>query len=98
MLKIHADYASTDRVTRPDSKGRVVLGDLAKGVSSYRVYIEEDTRCIMLEPFVEVPASEAWLFENKNALAHVRKGLEQSSKGHVRSLGSFSKFLKDEDK
>ncbi len=34
-------------ILRPDAKGRINLGDLAKGVSSYRVNISESGNLIM---------------------------------------------------
>ena len=42
---------------RPDSKGRITLGKLADGVSSYRARRQADGK-IVLEPFVEIPADE----------------------------------------
>jgi hypothetical protein len=41
---------------RPDAKGRIALGALAKGVSSFRVH-QENGRLI-LEPYVEIPIHE----------------------------------------
>jgi hypothetical protein len=46
---------------------------------------------------VEIPAREAWLFENKDALVQVKRGLEQSAAGEARSLGSFAGFITDEE-
>lgn len=46
---------------------------------------------IVLEPFVEIPARERWLFDNPQALASVRQGLADSAAGRVVSLGSFGK-------
>lgn len=80
---------------RPDSKGRISLGRIAEGVSSYTVV--KDRGRIILEPNVEIPAREKWLFDNKTALKKVRKGLEESSEGQVTSRGSFAKFVDDED-
>ncbi len=97
MHKTQLKLTPADRVARPDAKGRVALGDLTKGVSSYKVFVDEATRRIVLEPFVEIPAREAWLFDNKDALAQVKRGLEQSASGQTRSLGSFAEFLTDED-
>jgi hypothetical protein len=74
---------------RPDSKGRITLGKLTRGVSSFAVAVESSGR-IVLEPFVEVPASERWLFENPEALKRVRRGLADSEAGRTISLGSFS--------
>lgn len=79
---------------RPDAKGRIFLGQLAKGVSSYTVI--KDHGRIILEPNVEIPAQEKWLWENKTALRQVRKGLQDAAAGKVKSRGSFSKFV-DED-
>lgn len=75
---------------RPDSKGRITLGKLAEGVSSYRVKVESHGK-IVLEPFAEVPARERWLFENPEALRRVRKGLAEADVGETVSLGSFSR-------
>jgi hypothetical protein len=81
---------------KPDSKGRVTLSKLAVGVSSYDVFQDEDGR-LLLEPKVEIPAREKWLFQNSEALASVRRGLEDAKNGRTRSLGSFAKYLDDED-
>ena len=78
---------------RPDSKGRVTLGKLAQGVSSFRVAVQPSGK-IVLEPFVELPARERWLFENPEALKRVRRGLADSEAGRTVSLGSFSKRVK----
>jgi len=77
---------------RPDSKGRITLGKLAEGVSSYRARRQKDGR-IVLEPFVEVPADERWLYENKEALDSVKAGLTDAKAGRVTRM-SFKKYLK----
>ena len=53
------------------------------------IYKENDR--IILEPMVEIPAREVWLYENKVALEKVKKGLSQ--KGTIKR-GSFSKYAK----
>jgi hypothetical protein len=78
---------------RPDSKGRITLGKLAEGVSSYRVRRQADGK-IVLEPFMEIPADEQWLWDNKEALASVRRGLADAKAGRLVSLGSFAKYAK----
>jgi hypothetical protein len=80
---------------RPDAKGRVLLGKLAQGHNSYRVYCDDEGR-IILEPYVLVPANEKWLFENEAALASVKRGLAESAQGKAKPLGPFAKHL-DED-
>jgi len=77
---------------RPDSKGRITLGKLAEGVSSYRARRQLDGK-IVLEPFVEIPAEERWLWENKEALQSVRKGIADLKAGRLTKM-SFKKYLK----
>lgn len=84
------------KIVRPDAKGRITLGNLAEGVSSYIVTKDKSNR-IILEPRVEIPAKEKWLFDNKSALMQVKKGLNDSAAGRLRSRGSFAKFVDDED-
>lgn len=80
---------------RPDAKGRITLGPLAEGISSFRV--SQRPEGILLEPMVEIPASESWLFENEEALNRVRRGLADSAKGKTKSRGSFVAHLDDQD-
>lgn len=77
---------------RPDAKGRVTLGKLAEGVSSYRARRQADGR-IVLEPFIEIPADEQWLYKNQKALGSVRRGLADAKAGRV-TPKSFKKHLK----
>lgn len=80
---------------RPDAKGRIALGKLAKGVSSFQATLDIDGR-IILEPYTEIPAREKWLFDNPSALSAVREGLKQSARGEARPRGSFAEFANDE--
>jgi hypothetical protein len=84
----------SDKVLRPDSKGRICLGKLAEGVSSFRVSVD-DRRRIVLEPYAEIPASEKWLFENPEARESVRRGLADVAQGRVADRGSFSEYDDD---
>jgi hypothetical protein len=85
------------KTVRPDSKGRITLGKLTKEFSGYTLKESADGT-ILLEPLVELPVRETWLFKNKQALASVEKGLKQSAEGKTKSLGSFAKYLKEDDK
>lgn len=38
--------------------------------------------------------SEAWLYHNPEALASVRRGLQQAAEGKTISLGSFKQYTK----
>jgi len=74
-----------------DSKKRISLTKLLPGgkISSVRAYKENEK--IILEPMVEIPSREIWLYENEAALKKVKKGLSQ--KGTIKR-GSFSKYAK----
>lgn len=84
-----------DRMVKPDAKGRITLGRMAEGVSHFHISCDDQHR-IILEPLVEIPAYEKWLFDNKIALNKVVKGLQDSAKGRVSSRGSFSKYIDEE--
>ena len=47
----------------------------------------------MLDPVKAVPAYEAWLFENKPALAAVKRGLAESAAGRTKKRGSFGSHV-----
>jgi hypothetical protein len=81
---------------RPDAKGRITLGRVAEGVSSYRVCQGKDN-CLILEPLVEIPAREKWLFDNEIALNKVKRGLKDSAANRVKSRGGFAHYKKDDD-
>ena len=70
-----------------DQRKRIVLSVLENlpEVRRVKVYINKQGE-ILIKPLVEIPASEAWLYNNKKALASVRKGLEQASKGQIKEL------------
>lgn len=80
---------------RPDAKGRITLGKLAEGVSSFRATIGENGT-IVLEPFAEIPTRELWLYKNPKALAMVEEGLRQSARGETVYRGSFAKYANDD--
>jgi hypothetical protein len=87
---------TSDITVRPDSKGRIALGAFAKGISSFRVHKEENGK-LVLEPFVEIPERERWLYKNPVALAMVEQGLRESAEGKTVRMGSFAQYADDED-
>ena len=88
--------AKAFKTVRPDAKGRITLGSLASGVSSYRITKDKNQR-IILEPLIEVPAKEKWLFDNKAASNQVKQGLQDSAHKRIKSRGSFAKYVDDND-
>lgn len=85
----------TTKMLRPDTKGRITLGSIAKGISGYSVH-QEPNGTVILKPFVEIPIKEKWLFENTSALQKVRTGLTQAKNKELIDKGSFSQFSDDE--
>ncbi|HEY51794.1 MAG TPA: hypothetical protein G4O20_08335 [Dehalococcoidia bacterium] len=68
---------------KPDAKKRVVLPKpLVREGVTYNIYSNSIGQ-IILDPQVTIPASEAWLFQNPEALASVRRGLSDAAQGKV---------------
>jgi hypothetical protein len=83
-------------ILKPDAKKRLTLGQaMAQAGVAYNVYRNRLGQ-IMLDPVKAVPAYEAWLFENKPALASVKRGLAQSAAGRTKKRGSFAADANDE--
>ena len=80
---------------RPDSKGRISLGDLAKGVSSFGITVTKD-QSIRLEPMIEIPKNEKWLQDNEVALNSLKRGLRDAAHGKIKKAGDFSKYVDSE--
>ena len=84
------------KTLRPDSKGRITLGNLASSASSFKAYKDGCGR-IILEPQVEVPMIEAWLWKNPAAMKAVQKGLKDSAEGKLVERGSFAQYADESD-
>lgn len=83
-----------------DNKFRVCLGNfLSKEernlLSSFRVYRQEDGK-IVLDPLIEIPAREHWIYKNPEALASLMRGIEDLKAGRIKDRGSFAKYAKEE--
>jgi hypothetical protein len=80
---------------KPDSRKRVVLPKMiVREGATYHIYHNSFGQ-IILDPQVTIPASEAWLFENKNALALVDKGMAEAATKPLIKRGSFAKYVSD---
>lgn len=83
-----------------DTKHRINLGGkIMKLVSkqkaeAYKVFIGQDGD-ILLKPVVTVPAKEAWIYENKEVLAHIKQGLTEARAGKVEKVKDINAFFKD---
>ncbi len=84
------------RTLRPDSKGRITLGALSDGISGFKVTVDDERR-IILEPLIEIPAREKWLFENPMALGQLKQGIEDAANGKI-TQRDFSQYLNQNNK
>jgi hypothetical protein len=87
-----------DRELKPDTKKRLSLGKALAGLDPdvrFDVYRNEAGQ-LVLDPRVSIPAREAWLFRNPEALSAVRRGLDEAARGKTKPLGSFAKHARGE--
>lgn len=81
---------------RPDSKGRVTLSKLANGISSFNVSQDADKAVFCLSLWLKsLREKSGCLITLKHS---VKRGISDAKAGRVKSLGSFAKFVHDEDK
>jgi len=77
------DFTGIAKGVKPDAKKRVVLPKaLVREDITYHIY-SNSLGQIVLDPEITIPASEAWLFNNPDALASVRRGLADAAHGRV---------------
>jgi hypothetical protein len=79
----------------PDSRKRVVLPKtvVREGIT-YFIY-HNSVGQIVLDPQVSIPASELWVFENKDILAAIDRGIRESLNGKTINRGSFVEHVND---
>lgn len=81
---------------KPDAKKRVLIPKSAfKAGVTYHIYTNRFGQ-IVLDPQVTIPASELWVFQNKEVLASIDKGVKEAADGQTIERGSFAKHVKDE--
>ena len=93
-IKINDEFAEIDTRTI-DNRNRLTIGELAQGFNRFRLYKNKMGE-ILLKPVVEIPASELWLFQNKEALKSVQKGLKDISEGKTKNFHMENEFLLSE--
>jgi|GEM_PF-297324 len=91
VIKNH-DFQLITEFAKPDSKKRLSLGE-ALSAGAFNIY-RNALGQLVLDPVKTIPASEAWLFENPQALASVKQGLKEAALGKTTYLGSFAQHAK----
>jgi len=84
VLKIEDEFEEVATRTI-DERNRLTLGELPEGLKRVRIY-KNDRGEVLLRPVVEIPVSEAWLFQNEEAFESVKKGLKDASEGKISKL------------
>jgi hypothetical protein len=84
IIKINDEFAEIDTRTI-DNRNRLTIGELALGFNRVRLY-KNQLGEILLKPVVEIPASELWLYKNKEAFENVQNGLKDISEGKLSKL------------
>jgi len=80
---------------RSDQAGRITIGrEFRDKLFAVQAQPNGD---ILLSPVVVRHERESWLFDNKEALESVRRGLEQSARGETHNLGSFAQFAEEDE-
>jgi hypothetical protein len=84
------DFTRISKAVKPDTKKRVVLPRQLVGEDiTYHIY-SNSLGQILLDPQVTIPASEAWLFNNTEALNLVRQGLDDAANGRISKVNTKS--------
>ena len=79
------DMARSSTLTRKtDSKGRITLGE---SLANRTMIVEQHGDEIVLRLARVIPEREAWLYDNKQALASLRRGLKQAKAGRFARKG-----------
>ena len=79
----------------PDSRKRVVLPKtvVQEGIA-YSIY-HNSLGQIVLDPQASIPASELWVFENRDILGSIDRGIRESLNGKTINRGSFAEQVND---
>ncbi|MFA5307915.1 MAG: hypothetical protein WC370_00330 [Dehalococcoidales bacterium] len=89
------DFTGIAKSVKPDAKKRVVLPKaLVREDVTYHIYANSAGQ-IVLDPQVTIPASELWLFQDKEALAAIDRGMAESKSGQTTGRGTFGKYVKN---
>ena len=75
---------------------RVLSKEERENLSSFRIYREGGK--IVLEPIAEIPSKDHWIYKDPKALESLMKGIKDAEEGRLHDLGSFAKYVKEDEK
>lgn len=91
------NWHNTGKETEPDSKHRVSLGTAIQTPAGVRYRVMyNDAGQILLDPVKTVPAHEAWIWENRERIASIKRGVAQAEAGKLVSI-DLAAYADDED-
>jgi len=80
-ISINDNFQEVDTKTI-DSRKRLTLGNLLEGFNRVKIY--KNTRGeLLITPVVEIPASDLWLYKNKEAFESLQRGLDDMKNGKI---------------
>jgi len=85
-----SNFQEIKHSSRADNRGRLTVGAVAKS-KNYRVMINKFGQ-ILLDPIVNIPEKEIWLWRNQSALESLKSGLQEAAAGETNDLGSFAEY------
>ncbi len=68
-----------------DERNRLTLGAVMRGVKRVRV-LQSKQGEVLLQPLIEIPASEIWLWQNEKALRDVLEGFRDAQEGRISKI------------
>ena len=98
VVTVKEDFISLD--FKPlDSKNRITIsGKILKSLvkkmkfDAFQIFLGKNGD-ILLRPAIAIPSNEAWLYQNKKALASVEKGLKEAKEGKTITVKDLNSFL-----
>ncbi len=77
-------WIDTGKETEPDKKRRISLGSVVVAEAGVRYRImKNEIGQILLDPVKSVSAYEAWVWENPEHIASIKRGIAQAEAGEV---------------
>ena len=97
-----AGFKKVDSVAA-DSRGRVTLSKQIQQLHTriqiangrFNVYVN-DAGQIVLDPTMEIPVREQWIYKNPKALKALQRGLASAVTKPLVDAGSFAKYADDD--
>ncbi len=84
VIKVDGEWCDL-RTRASEKRKRVSAGELLGGYKRVRLY-RNNRGEILIQPLVEIPASELWLFQNRDTLESIQKGLADAMEGKISKL------------